>query len=145
MHCVFKQLFTLVPGGTQCTNQSERPKEKKTEASKEKSKQHSSSSYKLDPRAVVLMDPRSDPLAQLLDFDEAQRQRAFDGKTFLCGICFGDKLGSNCLCFNECQHVYCKACMTGYFEIQIQDGNVQCLNCPEPKCTSAATPSQVRQ
>ncbi|XP_037543227.1 E3 ubiquitin-protein ligase RNF14 [Nematolebias whitei] len=132
-------------GGAQCTNQPEKPKEKKTEVTKEKSKQHSLSSYKLDPRAVVLMDPHSDPLAQLLDFDEAQRQRVFDSKTFLCGICFGDKLGSNCLCFKECQHVYCKACLTEYFEIQIQDGNVQCLNCPEPKCTSVATPSQVKQ
>ncbi|CAK6957270.1 E3 ubiquitin-protein ligase RNF14 [Scomber scombrus] len=102
-------------------------------------------SSQLDPRAVLLMDPRADLLPQLLDFDEAQRQRAFDCKVFCCGICFVDKQGSNCLCFKECQHVYCKACMTEYFQIQIRDGNVQCLNCPEPKCNSLATPSQVKQ
>ncbi|MEQ2181484.1 hypothetical protein GOODEAATRI_012054 [Goodea atripinnis] len=62
----------------------------------------------LDPRAVVLKDPHSDPLPQLLDFDEGQRQRVFDSKVFCCGICFSDKLGSNCLCFKGCQHVYCK-------------------------------------
>uniref|UniRef100_A0A3P9LFL9 E3 ubiquitin-protein ligase RNF14 n=2 Tax=Oryzias TaxID=8089 RepID=A0A3P9LFL9_ORYLA len=100
---------------------------------------------KLDPRAVVLMDPRADPLPQLLDFDEAQRQKVFDSKVFCCGICFSEKLGSHCLCFKECQHVYCNACMTEYFQIQIRDGNVQCLNCPEPKCTSLATPLQVKQ
>ncbi|XP_017276852.1 E3 ubiquitin-protein ligase RNF14 [Kryptolebias marmoratus] len=132
-------------GVTQCTNQSEKPEERKAEVTKEKSEQHCSLSSKLDPRAVVLMDPHSDPLRQLLDFDEAQRQRVFDSKSFCCGICFVDKLGSNCLCFKECQHVYCKACLTEYFEIQIRDGNVQCLNCPEPKCTSVATPSQVKQ
>ncbi|CAJ1063532.1 E3 ubiquitin-protein ligase RNF14 isoform X2 [Xyrichtys novacula] len=99
----------------------------------------------LDPRAVLLMDPRADLLPQLLDFDEAQRQRVFDSKVFCCGICFMEKLGANCLCFKECQHVYCKACMTEYFQIQIRDGNVQCLNCPEPKCTSVATPLQVKQ
>uniref|UniRef100_A0A3Q2DRS3 E3 ubiquitin-protein ligase RNF14 n=1 Tax=Cyprinodon variegatus TaxID=28743 RepID=A0A3Q2DRS3_CYPVA len=109
------------------------------------SEQHFSASSPLDPRAVVLMDPNSDPLPQLLDFDEAQRQKAFDSKVFCCGICFSDKLGCNCLCFKGCQHVYCNTCMKEYFQIQIRDGNVQCLNCPEPKCTSLATPSQVKQ
>lgn len=98
-----------------------------------------------DPRTVLLSDPRADLLPQLLDFDEAQRQRAFDAKVFCCSICFAEKLGAHCLCFKECQHVYCKACMTEYFQIQIRDGNVQCLNCPEPKCTSLATPLQVKQ
>ncbi|XP_029527653.1 E3 ubiquitin-protein ligase RNF14-like [Oncorhynchus nerka] len=98
----------------------------------------------LDPRAVLVVDPRTHILPQLLDFDEAQRQKVFDGKAFCCSICFMEKLGSSCLCFKECQHVYCKACMTEYFGIQIRDGNVQCLNCPEPKCTSLAMPSQVK-
>lgn len=98
-----------------------------------------------DPRAVTLLDPRLDLLPQLLDYDEAQRQRLFDGKVFCCGICFSEKLGGACLCFKECQHVYCKACMSEYFQIQIKDGNVQCLNCPEPKCSSVATPLQVKQ
>uniref|UniRef100_A0A1A8CPS5 E3 ubiquitin-protein ligase RNF14 n=2 Tax=Nothobranchius TaxID=28779 RepID=A0A1A8CPS5_NOTKA len=123
----------------------EKPEEKKTEVIKETSEQHGSLLSHPDQRAVVLMDPHSDPLRQLLDFDETQRQRVFDGKVFSCGICFADKLGSTCLCFKECLHVYCKDCMREYFEIQIREGNVQCLNCPEPKCTSVATPSQVKQ
>ncbi|XP_026185015.1 E3 ubiquitin-protein ligase RNF14 isoform X2 [Mastacembelus armatus] len=124
----------------QCETHSE-----KSETKKEKSEPHLSSSCELDPRTVLLMDPRADLLPQLLDFDEAQRQRVFDSKVFCCGICFVEKLGSKCLCFKECQHVYCKACMTEYFQIQIRDGNVQCLNCPEPKCTCIATPLQVKQ
>ncbi|KAM3868563.1 E3 ubiquitin-protein ligase RNF14-like [Diretmus argenteus] len=115
---------------------------------KEKSEPHTSSSSlpssQLDLRAVLVVDPRSDILPQLLDFDEAQRQKVFDSKVFCCNICFLEKLGSGCLCFKECQHVYCKACMTEYFQIQIRDGNVQCLNCPEPKCSSIATPMQVK-
>lgn len=119
--------------------------EKKNEVTKEKQEPQLSSSSMLDPRAVPLLDPRADLLPQLLDFDEVQRQKAFDGKVFGCGICFVEKLGSGCLCFKECQHVYCKACMTEYFQIQIRDGNVQGLCCPEPKCTSLATPLQVRE
>uniref|UniRef100_A0A8C1L3I0 E3 ubiquitin-protein ligase RNF14 n=1 Tax=Cyprinus carpio TaxID=7962 RepID=A0A8C1L3I0_CYPCA len=98
----------------------------------------------LDPRAVQEVDARTDILSQLLDFDEAQKQKVFDGKVFCCGICYSEKLGSDSLLFKECQHVYCKACMKEYFQIQIRDGKVQCLNCPEPKCVSMATPSQVK-
>ncbi|KAJ7997213.1 hypothetical protein DPEC_G00226640 [Dallia pectoralis] len=106
--------------------------------------EHLDPQLELDARAVLVVDPCTDILPQLLDFDEAQRQKVFDSKSFCCGICFMDKLGLGCLCFKECQHVYCQACMTEYFQIQIRDGNVQCLHCPEPKCTSLATPSQVK-
>ncbi|XP_017348338.1 E3 ubiquitin-protein ligase RNF14 [Ictalurus punctatus] len=98
----------------------------------------------LDPRAVLEAEPHADLLRQLLDFDEARRQKVFDSKVFCCWICFSEKLGSSCVLFKECQHVYCKACVTEYFQIQIRDGKVQCLTCPEPKCTSVATPSQVK-
>ncbi|XP_026051273.1 E3 ubiquitin-protein ligase RNF14-like isoform X2 [Carassius auratus] len=98
----------------------------------------------LDPRAVQEVDARTDILSQLLDFDEAQNQKVFDGTVFCCSICFLDKLGSESLLFKECQHVYCKSCMKEYFQIQIRDGKVQCLTCPDPKCVSMATPSQVK-
>ncbi|MCI4386265.1 hypothetical protein PGIGA_G00060510 [Pangasianodon gigas] len=98
----------------------------------------------LDPRAVLEAGPHADLLRQLLDFDEAQRQKVFDSKVFCCGICFSEKLGSSCVLFKECQHVYCRACIKEFFQIQIRDGKVQCLTCPEPKCTSVATPSQVK-
>lgn len=127
---------------SQCGSLSASTEENKREMRKKKS---DPSCSHLDPRSVLLLDPRADLLPQLLDFDEAQRQRVFDSKVFCCGICFMEKLGSSCLCFKECQHVYCNVCMTEYFQIQIRDGNVQCLNCPEPKCTSVATPLQVKQ
>ncbi|XP_060792538.1 E3 ubiquitin-protein ligase RNF14 isoform X2 [Neoarius graeffei] len=101
-------------------------------------------SAELDPRAVLEAELHTDLLRQLLDFDEAQRQKVFDSKVFCCGICFSEKLGSSCVLFKECQHVYCRTCITEYFRIQIRDGKVQCLTCPEPECTSVATPSQVK-
>ena len=33
--------------------------------------------------------------------------------------------------------------MKGYFEVQIRDGSVKGLTCPEDKCTSQASPAQV--
>ncbi|XP_056121967.1 E3 ubiquitin-protein ligase RNF14-like [Rhinichthys klamathensis goyatoka] len=98
----------------------------------------------LDQRAVQEVDPHTDILTQLLDFNEAQKQKVFDSKAFCCGICFSENLGSNSLLFKECQHVYCKACVKEYFQIQIRDGKVQCLTCPEPECMSLASPAQVK-
>ncbi|XP_073680786.1 E3 ubiquitin-protein ligase RNF14 [Garra rufa] len=121
------------------STESESGQKQAADVSGEKSK-----AQDLDPRAVQEVDAGADILTQLLDFDEAQKQKVFDGKVFCCGICYSEKLGSDSLLFKDCQHVYCKACMKEYFEIQIRDGKVQCLNCPEPKCTSMATPTQVK-
>ncbi|XP_067306261.1 E3 ubiquitin-protein ligase RNF14-like [Pseudorasbora parva] len=98
----------------------------------------------LDQRAVQEFDPHTDILTQLLDFNEAQKQKVFDGKVFCCGICFSENLGSNSLLFKECQHVFCKACVKEYFQVKIRDGQVQSLTCPEPQCTSMASPAQVK-
>ncbi|XP_062393010.1 E3 ubiquitin-protein ligase RNF14 [Sardina pilchardus] len=99
----------------------------------------------LDPRAIVDLDHEHDLAAQLLDFNEEQWQKVFNLKMLNCGICFMEKLGADCLYFKICNHVYCNECMAEYFTIQIRDGNVQCLSCPEPKCTSIATPEQVKK
>lgn len=97
----------------------------------------------LDARAVQDVDSLSSLVREILDFDQAQQRKCFNSKMYLCNICFCEKLGSDCMYFSECSHVYCRACLKDYFEIQIRDGQVRCLNCPEPKCSSVATPGQV--
>ncbi|XP_078407157.1 E3 ubiquitin-protein ligase RNF14 isoform X2 [Cetorhinus maximus] len=101
--------------------------------------------FPLDPRAIQDVESWSCVLREILDFDQNQQQKAFHNKMFTCSVCFYEKLGIDCMYFKDCMHVYCKGCLKEYFEIQIRDGNVQCLNCPEPKCTSVATPAQVKE
>ncbi|KAG8578787.1 hypothetical protein GDO81_010618 [Engystomops pustulosus] len=98
----------------------------------------------LDKRAIQDVQSASALVRCILDFNEAQQKKTFDSKPFLCNICFMEKLGSDCTHFKDCEHVYCNICLKGYFEIQIKDGQVHALNCPEPKCTSIATPAQVK-
>ncbi|XP_075712670.1 E3 ubiquitin-protein ligase RNF14-like isoform X3 [Rhinoderma darwinii] len=97
-----------------------------------------------DRRAIQDVQSVSALVKYILDFSETQQKKVFDGKPFLCNICFMEKLGGECTHFKDCQHVYCNNCLTDYFEIQIKDGQVHALNCPEPKCTSVATPAQVK-
>lgn len=99
----------------------------------------------VDVRAVQDVESLSSLIQEILDFDQAQQIKCFNSKLFLCNICFNEKLGSECMYFLECRHVYCKTCLKDYFEIQIKDGQVHCLNCPEPKCSSVATPGQVKE
>ncbi|XP_062976738.1 E3 ubiquitin-protein ligase RNF14 [Elgaria multicarinata webbii] len=99
----------------------------------------------LDERAVQDVESLSNLIREILDFDRAQREKCFNSKMYTCNICFSEKLGSECMYFMDCRHVYCKACLKDYFEIQIKDGQVHCLNCPEPKCPSVATPGQVKE
>ncbi|XP_021454817.2 E3 ubiquitin-protein ligase RNF14 isoform X1 [Oncorhynchus mykiss] len=97
----------------------------------------------LDPRALSMLATDTDLLVHLLDYDERQRLRVFEGQAYDCGICFMSKLG--CSQYRECGHIYCNECMSEYFTVQIRDGNVRGLTCPEPECSSTATPSQVKR
>ncbi|KAL1023377.1 hypothetical protein UPYG_G00040070 [Umbra pygmaea] len=97
----------------------------------------------LDHRAISELTRDTDLLPMLLDYNEREKQRVFDGQAHDCGICFMSKLG--CSQFRECGHVYCNECMSEFFTIQITEGNVHGLICPEADCSSTATPSQVRQ
>uniref|UniRef100_A0A4W3J0F2 RBR-type E3 ubiquitin transferase n=1 Tax=Callorhinchus milii TaxID=7868 RepID=A0A4W3J0F2_CALMI len=101
--------------------------------------------FPLDQRAVQDVESWAGVLREILDFDQNQQQKTFNRKMFMCNICFCEKLGIDSMYFKECKHVHCKACLKEYFEIQIRDGNVQCLNCPEPKCASVAIPAQVKE
>ncbi|KAJ8277579.1 hypothetical protein GJAV_G00076920 [Gymnothorax javanicus] len=97
------------------------------------------------PEASLQADSDSDLLLQVLDFDTAQRQKAFHSQAFDCGICFMMKLGSDCFCFRECQHVYCLDCTREYFKVLIREGTVKSLKCPQSECSSEATPAEVKE
>ncbi|XP_071787062.1 E3 ubiquitin-protein ligase RNF14-like [Asterias amurensis] len=99
----------------------------------------------LDTRAIQDIGCANLLLRTLIEHDRAERQRVFNTSFYNCQVCFSDKTGSDCMDFQGCSHVYCKECMREYFQVQIGEGNVKGLNCPETKCNSPALPSQVRE
>uniref|UniRef100_A0A8C4NDB1 RBR-type E3 ubiquitin transferase n=1 Tax=Eptatretus burgeri TaxID=7764 RepID=A0A8C4NDB1_EPTBU len=121
----------------------------KNEQSSSKAQTSSTRSSKVDiavdPRAVQDVESVSVLYEQILDYDQAQRQKAFDASLVCCQVCYGEKLGSACMLFLTCEHVCCRDCLQSFFQMCIEDGNVQNLTCPEPGCESVATPTQVRQ
>ena len=80
----------------------------------------------------------------LKSYQEEQELRIFNMQFFDCSICFVEKLGKSCLKFVQCSHVFCKECMTSYFEVQINEGQMSNLTCPHDKCATQALPTQVK-
>lgn len=98
----------------------------------------------LDTRAVQDSQYNGDLLEFLKSYDRQETLKEFEKSSQSCKVCFDEKMGSQCMQFPNCSHVYCKECMKSYFEIQIRDGTVNSLGCPEDKCTSQASPVQVQ-
>lgn len=97
-----------------------------------------------DDRAVQDVASVTNLIHSLIQHNLEEKQRAFDAGFYHCQICFEEKMGSECLSYPHCGHTYCKDCLTEYFNVQITEGNVKALCCPEPKCDSQASQSQVR-
>ena len=97
----------------------------------------------LDPRAIQDIGCANLLLRTLIEHDRAERQRVFNTSFYNCQVCFSEKAGVDCINFQGCSHVYCKECVTEYFLVQIGEGNVKGLNCPDTDCDSPAMPSQV--
>lgn len=89
--------------------------------------------------------PRMSVVQLLKEYSEARHHTEFSRNFYSCKICFQDKQGSQCTCFEGCGHVFCKSCVAEYFEVRIKDGSVKNICCPEENCTSEAVPSQVRE
>jgi E3 ubiquitin-protein ligase RNF14 len=95
---------------------------------------------KIDKRAIKLKC--SSHLVK--NYDKDQKDIKFQNSYFTCQVCFCDKSGKECMQFYKCEHTFCNECMRGYFESQINSGDVKKLTCPYEKCESQALQNQVQ-
>ncbi|RWS16199.1 E3 ubiquitin-protein ligase RNF14-like protein [Dinothrombium tinctorium] len=77
-------------------------------------------------------------------YSDYKRKEEFKKQHVKCIICFQNRLGSECVLFS-CFHTSCKECMSYHFRVQIKEGNVHSLKCPETDCKIEATPALVRE
>ncbi|XP_018527073.1 E3 ubiquitin-protein ligase RNF14 [Lates calcarifer] len=83
-------------------------------------------------------------LSQLLIYNAAQKQNVFSTTVFDCGVCFTGWLGSECVQLSECGHIFCQACVAEFCKLQITEGDVRDVTCPQADCMASPTPAQVR-
>uniref|UniRef100_A0A3Q3KFM5 RBR-type E3 ubiquitin transferase n=1 Tax=Monopterus albus TaxID=43700 RepID=A0A3Q3KFM5_MONAL len=83
-------------------------------------------------------------LSQLLIYNVAQKQKVFNSTVFDCSVCFIGWLGSECVQLSECGHIFCRTCLADFFKLQITEGNIRRVTCPQADCTAIPTPAQVK-
>ncbi|KAL0267325.1 UNVERIFIED_CONTAM: hypothetical protein PYX00_009624 [Menopon gallinae] len=97
-----------------------------------------------DPRACLDLNLQTSPLKIVINYNAERKKLEFNRTFFTCNICFTTALGIDCTMFENCNHVFCNNCVSSYFTIQINDGAVNQIKCLESKCSSDATPMQVK-
>lgn len=78
------------------------------------------------------------------EFDEFKREELFANEWHSCNICFSRKQGRDCVVFN-CNHTNCIDCVKEYLRMQIMEGTVGSLKCPQHKCNAMVTPAMVQK
>ncbi|KAI5966980.1 uncharacterized protein KGF55_000389 [Candida pseudojiufengensis] len=71
---------------------------------------------------------------EFLVFDKKEKQKEFEARTFTCEICQIENKGLTCTIFEECKHVFCNECLTGFFTSIINEGDINNIHCPEYNC-----------
>nr|XP_046248391.1 E3 ubiquitin-protein ligase RNF14-like [Scatophagus argus] len=95
-------------------------------------------------KQTLSLTPSQALLSQLLIYDAAQKQKQFASTVFDCGVCFMSWLGSDCVRLHECGHIFCRKCLAQFCKLQITEGNVRAVTCPQADCTATPTPAQVK-
>ena len=99
---------------------------------------------KSDHRVFQETDSLNNLVTYLIDYNSKEVQHAFDNAYFECVICDAEKPGFKCCLFSKCKHVFCRECISEYFSVQIRDGSVRALSCPQEKCESQADPNLIK-
>eukprot|EP01130_Rhizamoeba_saxonica_P009075 TRINITY_DN3683_c0_g1_i4.p1 TRINITY_DN3683_c0_g1~~TRINITY_DN3683_c0_g1_i4.p1 ORF type:complete len:396 (-),score=53.41 TRINITY_DN3683_c0_g1_i4:92-1279(-) len=63
---------------------------------------------------------------------------------FECLICFCDYLENDGYRYPDCQHIYCLDCLNHYYTININEGKVLDLMCPNPACETVVEPVHIQ-
>ncbi|KAE8748053.1 hypothetical protein FOCC_FOCC005248 [Frankliniella occidentalis] len=98
---------------------------------------------RLDSRAVSCESLQGSLIDHIIEYNKEQCEKEFQRNIYQCTICFDDKPGSQCIEFNVCGHIFCCECIGTFFEVNIKDGNIHGLICPEKGCKSEALQSQI--
>lgn len=97
----------------------------------DKLQEKAESLYKLDGQNIECGDVEYE---QIIEYNQAQKQREFDMSTFTCEICQDHIKGNKCVQFDSCMHIFCIECVENFFIFLIEDGEVEKIHCPDYQC-----------
>eukprot|EP00026_Physarum_polycephalum_P006470 Phypoly_transcript_06513.p1 GENE.Phypoly_transcript_06513~~Phypoly_transcript_06513.p1 ORF type:complete len:557 (+),score=99.32 Phypoly_transcript_06513:24-1694(+) len=106
--------------------------------------------YDVTPDRVNELDARAEStcdrftIGLLIDFDKFARRELFFQTEHTCGICYMDYPGIQFVHQTTCEHPFCKDCMRQMCQINIQEGSIAEIKCPDKQCRKQVLPQVVR-
>lgn len=98
-----------------------------------------------DPRGLLeFLDPKLCAL-KILENDFSMMQREFRKETHICEICFEEHEGIFFHFLEDCGHNFCVECLLDYCQMNVNEGTVKRLKCPQPKCPATISPMILRE
>ena len=98
-----------------------------------------------DPRGLPeFLDPKECAL-KILEYDFKMVQEEFRKESHTCEVCFDEREGILFHFLEECGHKFCVECLLDYCQMNVNEGTVKRLKCPEPKCSAMLSPIVLRE
>ena len=98
-----------------------------------------------DPRGLPeFLDPKACAL-KILEYNFKMVQEEFRKESHTCEICFEERDGIFFHFIDECGHKFCVECLLDYCQLNVNEGTVKRLKCPEPKCPATLSPIILRE
>jgi E3 ubiquitin-protein ligase RNF14 len=82
---------------------------------------------------VINLDERFQDRFEIIESLVKYNQEQKNKKFYNCQICLDTVIGADCMQL-MCEDIFCKNCLKEYFEINIREGNVENIKCPDPTC-----------
>lgn len=74
----------------------------------------------------------------LLSHNTLAANRSFASTSFDCPICLSTVKGSHCIRIEKCGHVACRTCLSQFWTMSIQTGEVEKVGCVDEECVKIA-------
>ena len=100
-----------------------------------------------DPRAMSTYDPSQAAhiYEQLLSYNQDKVNEKFLNEYHQCPVCMSNDIyGRDMIRLNRCQHIFCRDCLREYARMQIKNGSVEWLFCPDFECQLTLFPWEIK-
>lgn len=80
----------------------------------------------------------------LMRYNEERKNDSFLNSLHTCYICYNEQLGKNFVKL-PCKHFFCIGCMKQFTSINVKEGSVKSLICPDTTCKGSIPPMVLKQ
>lgn len=83
-------------------------------------------------------------MEDIVENDNTVRQALFMQENHCCGICFTECPGREMIVVPACFHTFCSDCLSQCFTVNIREGSIAQIKCPDPSCAAPVLPQCVK-